>query len=214
MRRLVVLAGLAALVLSACPLLPESEERLELLGEVGSGGFAAVVSVASAGGAAPSSGPASSNVASAASSGQGGGCADAFEPNDSETDAVLLGFINDCDGSGATIVAALDGAADVDWYRYGGSDAFGCVVDPHRTLDADGGLRLCKFADCLRGVADVTCEDGSQAESSPAGHPGCCHTQSFGMEIDCDGVDDDADIVLRLEAPATACVEYNLPFHY
>jgi len=169
--------------------------------------------VGGAGGMATTS--ASTTVGATVGAGGAGGsvmCSDLDEPNDSELTALSLGAINDCDGNGATLLGALDGPGDADWYKYAGSDDFGCVVDPTRTLNATGSLRLCKFADC--DGASVTCNDGSQSANSPEGNPGCCHTQGFSMDVNCSGVSDDADIHLRLDQAGSACVEYSLQYHY
>jgi hypothetical protein len=168
-------------------------------------------------------GLASSSTGPTSSSGPGGGpgvgggmaCPTFGEPNESQAQAYSLGSISDCDSDGSSIPGALEGAVDVDWYFYAGSDNFGCVVDPTRALSASGSLRLCKFAKCIQGNTSVTCMNGaSSASSPPPGYQGCCHNQGFELDIECDGVDDDADILLRVDQGSGPCVTYNLSYHY
>ena len=159
----------------------------------------------------------STTTTSTGGGGAGGGtlCNDWGEPNDSEMVAYDFGGINDCDSSGKTINAAIVGVSDVDWYTYEGSDDLGCLVDPNCVLVTSGGVaRICKFAECLGGGTDVTCKGGSVAETSPQGRQGCCNQQGFGMDLECSGISDDADMYIRVDHLAGSCVEYTLSFHY
>jgi hypothetical protein len=204
---------LGGLALLACAASDEGDEpRPELEGDVG--GAAAGGAPPTGGGGATATTSATTSTTATTTTGAGGGCDVSDEPNDSEATAKTLPAINDCDGNGSNLVGTLDGADDVDWFRYQGSDDFGCVVDPTRALTADGGLRLCKFAECLSGVAEVTCENGSTPAVSPKGNPGCCHSQGFGIDIDCPGIDDDAIILMRLDQGQSPCVGYTVAYHY
>jgi hypothetical protein len=193
--------------------------RKELAGESGLGGLPVVEvggfgGLGGSGGAGPATTSTGTNSATVGT-GVGGACIDPLEPNDIEAQASDLGSFNDCDDSGSMVQGVLDGVDDVDWYRYVGSDDFGCVVDPTRLLTATHSLRLCKFAECTDGsTASVSCTDGSSPATSPDGRPGCCHTLSFGMDVDCDAVSDDATIYIRLDTPGDACVVYDLEYHY
>lgn len=204
------------LVAVACAAGDDDEPRPELTGAVG--GATTTAGSGGAGGmGASTTTTASSSVTSTSAtttSGAGGGCDTSDEPNDSEATAKLLSGIDDCDSSGSTLVGTLDGPDDADWFRYQGTDVFGCVVDPTRSLTADGGLRMCKFAECLSGAASVSCENGSTAAVSPKGNPGCCHSQGFGMDVDCPGADDDAAISIRLDQGQGGCVGYSVAYHY
>lgn len=215
------LAVAAAVLGGACRAPVDDRPRPELEGDVDDTPIDPVTGVGGAPGASGSGGLLTTGnttvgvtVGVGAAGGQGGmpPCSDLDEPNDSEEMAPSLGAINDCDGNGALLVGALDGPGDADWYQYEGSDDFGCVVDPDRAFTANASLRLCKFADC-DGVS-VTCEGGSQSETSPGGKPGCCHTQGFSMAVGCDGISDDATVFFRFDQAGSACVEYSLEFHY
>jgi hypothetical protein len=136
------------------------------------------------------------------------------EPNDSEGSASNLGELDDCDASGGYLDGVLAGD-DVDWYVYHGGDAFGCMVDPSREIEADGGYRVCKFVSCDSGEGTVTCPAGTSAETSPDGRSGCCAQQAFELTIDCPGLTDSASVYVRVDKPpAYDCVNYKLTIHY
>lgn len=133
------------------------------------------------------------------------------EPNDSEATATDLGAIEDCDSQVLDVSGVLDGD-DIDWYKYSGSDVFGCLVDPTRVINGDGQLLLCKFADCPGAV--VTCTSGTPAVS-PGGLDGCCGQSSVQIGVDCDGWSDDATIYLAVDKPSSfSCVSYSINMHY
>jgi hypothetical protein len=195
-------------------------EYLELTGDVGGGQDPTSSSSSTGGGGTTSSstggaGGAGGGVGGAGGAGgAGGGCpADANEPNDLETVATNLGVLTDCDDTGGTIAGVLSTESDADWFVYTATDDVGCTVGPGRTLTLAGAARLCKYAECASGTI-ITCLDGSVVATSPDGHPGCCHTQGFTMDIDCDGVDDDATVYIRVDTPAAACTSYTLDYHY
>jgi len=188
----------------------ERGEREELEGMVGAGGFGgAPVGV----GGIPVQSSSSTTTTSTTGSGGGNSCDQAFEENDSEDTAFDLGDINDCDGDGGDVTASLE-PGDADWYRYDGSDDFGCVATPERALTSSDNVRLCKFVECAEGDVDVTCKDGATPETSPNGRPGCCHNIGFTVDIECPGVDDDVATYIRLDQPASACVDYVLSYHF
>ena len=174
------------------------------------------------------SGPASSSSGQGGAGGAGGAggtggsggddCDDYGdgEPNEAESSAYDVGDLDDCDTDGLLVAAVVAGASDADWYRYDGSDTFGCSVDPHRALATDGiGLRLCKFIDCNDGDAGFDCPGGTTFESSPDGHPGCCGTEAFALDPNCDGWSDDATVFVRVDSQgADVCAPYTLFVHY
>jgi hypothetical protein len=135
-----------------------------------------------------------------------------FEPNESESSATDLGAYTDCDGTGTSISAMLDGDSDVDFYFFDGTDESGCLVDPTGITGA--GVRLCLFATCPG--ASVSCSAG-QSATSPGGHAGCC-TPSGGtvtLDVNCSGLSDDSTVYIRVDQPTTnACTPYSVDFHY
>ncbi len=138
------------------------------------------------------------------------------EPNDKEVLASFLGTIDDCDGSGSTFSSVSSGTNDADWFRFRGTDTFGCSVDPTITMHASG-LRACAFALCVDGATEVqSCTNGTSA-TSPAGTNGCCTngTSAMTLQINCTGVDDSADIFVRVDQPGSdQCVSYDVDYHF
>jgi hypothetical protein len=138
------------------------------------------------------------------------------EPNEAEGSATDLGDLTDCDGDSAGMTSGvLVTEADVDWFKYTGTDGTGCDVDPSRSIAATGPVELCKFVECVSGTASFSCPSGSTAATSPMGHPGCCSSKGFLLQPDCDGIDDDATVYVRIKGTdATPCIQYALTFHY
>ncbi len=145
------------------------------------------------------------------------------EPNDSEADAQNLGTISDADATGDSISGVIAGAGDADWFKYLGQDEFGVqVVDPARELMSNGfQLRICKFIQCSEDGAAPdfgACPDGTSAEVSPGGRPGCCGTAGFSLDLDCGGAfetNDSATVYVRIDSPAGEdCAPYTMSYHY
>lgn len=218
--KLSVLAA-ATIVVAACVV--EETEESRRFDDDGGGGATSTVGtmgagamVAVGGGASVSS---SSSASVSSSTGSGSSCPDsANEPNDSEGNATFLGEIDDCDDQGGEVEGKLpDG--DEDWFRYTGSDALSCSTDPTRTLDADGTVQICKYAEGVTSCDDleVSCPDNATAATSPGGRSGCCSSENFDMSVDCNAFPGNAvaDIYIRLvPAPTEACVTYTLQYHF
>ncbi|MBI4954628.1 MAG: hypothetical protein HY908_21565 [Myxococcales bacterium] len=194
--------------LAGCLVAAEDAPRPELDG-VPFGGFGGSPFPGGAGG----TGGTTTTSGTGGSGGEACGDADPGGVNDTEPAAWYLGGIDDCDGAGSSVAGALD-AGDVDWYRYTGTDASGCIVDPAADVSFTGGsARLCQFAACMFGSVAVTCQGGSAPATSPDGRAGCCGS-SVSMDIECTGINDDAFIYLRLDQPSGSCVSYVLDYHY
>lgn len=152
--------------------------------------------------------------------GQGGGdvCDDIApgEPNDTEATALFLGQITDDDDDGGLLSGILVDDSDADWFTYDGVDTLGYTVDPTRSNFPSGQLRLCLFAECVNGSAiDIACIDGSTAATSPDGRPGCCKDGPFSLStFDCVSEDDDTRVYIRVDQPASACLDYSILYHY
>jgi hypothetical protein len=138
------------------------------------------------------------------------------EPNETESTAVNLGTIDDCDNSGESFSGVLNGPNDVDWYRYSGKDVFPCVVDPARTVTFMMPARICKFVQCeAGGTPSFTCPNNTTGATSPDQRPGCCGSQGFKMDIDCPGMNDHAAVYIRVDNPnGGACIPYKVDYHY
>lgn len=149
----------------------------------------------------------------------GEGCSsDKHESNETETEATILPFTQDCDFDGSTISGTLDDEQDVDWYRYLGSDVLPCFVDPTRGLVADGSLQLCKFIECDSELDYLTCPNPTTGAMSPEGRSGCCHDAGFSLvnneDYVCSGLDDSATVYLRVDQGGATCVEYTVDYHF
>jgi hypothetical protein len=183
-------------------------------GTQGGGGSSAMNSGAGAAMNAVTTGQTSTVTGSSSSTvGSGGSCPDTSdEPNNSEQTATDLGSFDDCDEIGTTIKGVLPGN-DVDWYTYDGTDKFGCIVEPTRSVISSAQVRICKFFDC-KGIS-LTCPVNTSVDTSPDGHPGCCSVNGFTVAPDCDGFSDDATVYLRIDKPPSfPCVTYDLSLHY
>jgi hypothetical protein len=170
---------------------------------------------ASNGGAGDGGAASSSSHAASTGSGQPA-CEDTgqAEPNEGEGSAGDIGALDDCDGSGGFLDGVLSGS-DVDWYTYQGNDGFGCVVDASRSIESDGEVRVCQFFDCGGEKIDIGCPEGTSAETSPEGRHGCCSQDPFEVGIDCPGLNDSANVYVRVDKPpAYDCVHYTLTLHY
>ncbi|HHH31915.1 MAG TPA: hypothetical protein ENK57_26705 [Polyangiaceae bacterium] len=143
------------------------------------------------------------------------------EPNESEATAwaLKMGSIEDCDGDGDSITGTI-APGDVDWFFYEGDDTAFCVVDPTRSLtQTQGGIRLCKFFECLNGQTQVSCPNGTTSEQSPEQRPGCCGTTGFEVsDLNCQNTaDEHVYVYIRLDQPggdASTCNEYSMAYHY
>ncbi|MBX3126241.1 MAG: hypothetical protein KF718_05970 [Polyangiaceae bacterium] len=170
-------------------------------------------------GGTSSGGTSSGGTGGAPSGGTGGGtggssCLDiGFEPNETEATATDLGAMTDCDSTGKTVVAKLDGATDVDFYRVVASDVAGCVVDP--SFETTTQARLCAFFECP-GVA-VACASPATQATSPDGRKGCCIPSGGTLKAtpDCSGSNDGSTVYIRMDqGPADQCTSYSVKFHY
>lgn len=145
---------------------------------------------------------------------------DPNEPNDAEGAATYLPPIGDSDSEGSSILAELDGATDVDWYRYQGSDNIGSLVNP-AIYTSIFSLESCIFIECLGGAeyTNVDCPEGTNQKPSASGIPGCCSTNSegFQMHFACDDTftDDSANVYMRVSGgPADLCQQYSIDYHF
>jgi hypothetical protein len=136
------------------------------------------------------------------------------EPNDSESNAIDLGTVDDDDGDGDVVSGILAGVGDTDWYKYYGDDTFPGVAEPERSLSSSDPVRLCKFMQCVDGDGSPDCPDGTDAATSPDGREGCCGDTGFTMGIECSGTDDDNMIYIRVQTTTNDCVTYSIDYHY
>lgn len=138
------------------------------------------------------------------------------EDNDTQLTAHDLGNITDNDSTGDSICPVLDGADDVDWYRYFGDDVFPNVVDPTRVVASDFNARLCVYFDCAgNNSTSVSCNADEVADVAPGGQKGCCGMGNVAPKLNCSGLDDAADVWIKVEnVDMLACVPYRLDYHF
>ena len=163
-----------------------------------------------------SSSSGSSSSGSTTSTGSGPTCMDTGpgEPNDTIATAFALPAITDCNSDAAVLQGVLgENPNDVDWYKYDGSDTFGCVVDPTRQLTGQN-IRICKYITCTN--AAFTCPSGTQFDTQ-AGKPGCCWTggQSVTVDLSCNTTNDSATVFMRIDHPGgPGCEPYQVDYHF
>ncbi|MEM6296293.1 MAG: hypothetical protein AAGA54_33790 [Myxococcota bacterium] len=141
------------------------------------------------------------------------------EPNDVEADAPEFDELDDFNPNLEFVDGRLPSAEDVDWFSYRCDDNALGQVDMNFEIDTPIPVRVCQYIEC--DIADtpvVLCPDGSDADTSPDGLPGCCtDLPSLSItDIDCstDSNDDSGRIFLRVDEPAMdACVSYDLGYH-
>jgi hypothetical protein len=150
-------------------------------------------------------------------------CTDIGDGESNETEATAYQLttqaITDCNSAGGSFSGTINGASDVDWYTYEGSDTFTCVVDPTRSVSTlETPVRICKYFECKVGQTNVTCPSGTTAETSPDGRSGCCGTTGFSVDLDCTTTSsDDAYVYVRIDqpsAPSGTCNHYSATYHY
>jgi hypothetical protein len=163
----------------------------------------------------------SSSNATSSSTGPNPTCDDTGpgEPgNDTRATAHSFGSIGDDDDDGGSVAGVIASMNDVDWYTYTGSDDFGSIVDPARSLVGPG-LEICKYLECIEGDADFACPSNTTPDTVD-GLPGCCWTGAAEVAINaftCEGtlVDDDARVFIRVrQAGAEDCEPYTLTYHF
>jgi hypothetical protein len=147
-------------------------------------------------------------------------CVDPNDTGGSENTAKALTSIDDCDVNGSTINGVVNGAVDVDFYKFDGSDTTGCSVNP--TLSTTSvGVELCMFASCLNGNIDFkSCTGGTQTALGPK--VGCCITATTTAEVsttlkyNClDTLSESASIFIRArQVGGAACLTYSAKYHF
>ena len=143
-------------------------------------------------------------------------CVDPVDALGTEATATMLAPIDDCDnGVFQRTLGVAAGISDVDYYKFSGSDVFGCVVDPAVTA-TDSNLEICQFVSCNSGAATfVGCNGGTIAQS-PSGLPGCCvNTPGTAAPLfDCPGSSDSSTVYMRVRNLVDACTPFTLGYHF
>jgi hypothetical protein len=150
-------------------------------------------------------------------------CLDGEDPGATAPAARVLPDLDDCDSSGPgygghpPITGVMNGADDVDLYKFVGKDTFGCNVGPV-LVSPTSGLEVCMFVACSKGSTNFKkCTGGAQT-TSDIGDPGCCVTTPAETQLDfsCGGftqTDDTATFFIRVKQTANLCLPYQFAFH-
>ena len=136
------------------------------------------------------------------------------EPNELQALAHDFGTIGDSDSAGGFVCGSVSGADDVDWYTFEGDDTIFGAVDPTRVIDGKGTSRLCVYAECLKGTTSVSCAGGTTPDTAPGGQKGCCGSGEVKPKLECSGLDDAANVWIRVDQPEPACFPYELAYHF
>lgn len=141
------------------------------------------------------------------------------EPNENEVTDTPWRDIVGCDDPPDERIGVLDGAADIDWHLFLGAFPRGdCGLlhpNPSVKLTTDSNIRLCAFFSCDNGGVLVTCGEGTEPATSPAGRNGCCAHGDVSAVIECPSLEfeDTAAVYVRVdEAPPESCVSYQLAY--
>lgn len=152
-----------------------------------------------------------------------GPCSDpGTEPNESEAESVDLGE-QYCKAQAKSFEGAVDGNADVDWYRYHGDFSGNACnnLDPDPIAKlfvlSDGPLEVCMYADCdIAGDVNIDCPNGTVTANSPDGRKGCCGTGSMEYVVNCiDGADESAMVYVSFRSDvANSCTSYVVDYSF
>lgn len=143
-----------------------------------------------------------------------GACSDPGDPNSTAELARELPAMSDCSGTRSVAGVIASGTSDVDFYKFWGSDDFGCSVTPSATVSTPG-LKLCVWSTC---AYKYLCTIAPAAPILSGSGSGCCANTpaTISINTDCDGISDDAWIYMKVYGgPETAaCSAYQLDYHY
>ncbi len=151
-------------------------------------------------------------------------CLDNDDPGADEAAAMSLPEIDDCDKSGkgygqnAPLKGVLEGASDVDVYKFHGKDANGCVVNP-TVQSPTAGVETCLFVKCSTGTTNFKkCVSGTE-KTSAGGNPGCCIAAPGIAQVDfsCGGLtqlDTSSDVFVQVKQTDDLCTPYQLAYHF
>lgn len=145
-------------------------------------------------------------------------CDDKDDSIGSETGAKQLPATSDCDNDEKVVSGVMNGAVDVDFFKFSVADKFGCSFDPHFEAKT-AGTEVCVFVSCGSGAATITKCDGGVQATSDIGTKGCCAAAPANVtpEWDCPGFtdNDSATVFVRVRQPAgNACLPYSWSYHF
>lgn len=139
------------------------------------------------------------------------------EIHDDEATATPLTELDCGNTSDLGLIGTIDGT-ETDWYTfYGNHEFIGCNERPGAAVDSDVPLEVCVFISCDSGNRQsIECDGGNTTEMSPEGRPGCCGTDSAGMEdYGCSSLtNDDVFVWISVTSEAPVCANYGLSYDF
>ncbi len=152
-------------------------------------------------------------------SGDGGVCADPDDQGGASNVARALPDTTDCDNSTKSAKGVINGAADVDYFKFVATDKTGCSIDLGFGTSTPG-LELCVWPACMTGTTTLSkCTGGTRTKNPQTNEDGCCMKSPGNMvpEYDCPGLfdDDSATFFVRLRsAGANQCIPYTWTYKF
>ena len=145
-------------------------------------------------------------------------CIDKDDSGSSETLAKQLPATDDCDNDEKIVSGTMNGAVDVDFYKFNVTDRFGCLFQPHFEAKT-AATEVCVFVSCGSGAATINGCEGGVAATSEIGLKGCCASGPANVtpDWDCPGFtdDDSAQLFVRVKQPTgKACLPYSWSYHF
>jgi hypothetical protein len=138
---------------------------------------------------------------------------DPSEPNGGDSTSTQLAAMTDAEE--ASLCGVIHDVGDVDWYQYDGTDTQLANAIPSVQILAASPMVTCQFFDCAEGVEDFVCPSNTVEDTSPSGHPGCCGSQPFMVDLWCEPGEEDATVWIRVASgTADACVPYVLVYSF
>lgn len=146
-------------------------------------------------------------------------CLDDGDPGGAENVAKQLPATDDCDDALKTVKGVLNGAVDVDFYKLSVADK-GCGLLQPDLGTSTSGVEMCVYARCQNSTADAVsgCAQGAPQTNPTTGMKGCCVTGPGKAipEWDCSGLNDSADLLIRVKqgGSSDACVAYSFSYQF
>jgi hypothetical protein len=137
------------------------------------------------------------------------------EPNDSEATAAVLTGIDDCDSNAGSLNSVGSGWNDYDFFKFAGTDKFGCTADPTAKINVTG-ADLCVYTVCKTGPTTYGVCTGGIKTTLANGRTACCTAgmSNVTQAYSCDGSDDSADVYMRVRSRQNICLAYQLQYHF
>jgi hypothetical protein len=145
-------------------------------------------------------------------------CIDTDDAGGSENLAKVLGDTDDKQNTPRLVTGVMNGAVDVDFYKFAVSDTTGALMDTDFSTTSSG-VELCVWVKCKNGRETTvsSCKNGVGVTSQGL-MQGCCGTAPVNVtpSWDCKGFtdDDSADVLVRVRQSEDKCVQYSWSYNF